>query len=41
MPVSKNIFQKTTKKVRTVLWRLAIKGGVVVFWRRDCGVMAV
>jgi len=35
------IFSKFVKKLRTVLWRLAIKVWVVVFWRHEYDVVAI
>ena len=38
MPVSENFFQKTSKKVRTVLWRFAIR---MEGWFFGAGIMAI
>ncbi|MEN5226200.1 hypothetical protein ABE561_15630, partial [Pseudomonas asiatica] len=41
MPASKNILKNSSKKLRTVLWRLAISGGVSIFWRWFYGAMTL
>jgi hypothetical protein len=37
---TEKFFSKFVKKIRTVLWRLAISGLASVFWRQGYGEMA-